>query len=65
MKNTKQSPTRSKSARHNGRAGNDTNRNKNTTDEGVRFCIRLPAGAFDKIAAEVAKLDKRKAEPTP
>jgi hypothetical protein len=60
MKNKHKSPTRSKSARHNGRAGNDTNRNQNATDEGVCFCIRLPADAFDKIAAEVAALERKR-----
>jgi hypothetical protein len=62
MKTKHNTPTRSKSARRNGRAGNDTNPAKDgkaPSDE-ISFCLRLPAGAFDRMAAEVAALDKRK-----
>jgi len=62
MKNKQHPPTRSKSARHNGRADIDTNRRKGgkPTDETLRFVVSMPAGAFERMAAAVAELERKR-----
>ena len=68
MKQTQQHPTRSKSARHNERADNDTNQRKARKpsretfilfDYGVPFRVSMPAGTFDRIAAKIAKQQRK------
>jgi len=55
MKTKHNTPTSSKSARHNGRAGNDTNRPKvaDTPNDELHFCVLMPAGAFERMSAAV------------
>jgi hypothetical protein len=62
MKTKRNSPTRSKSARHNGTAGNDTSpvKHRKSSGDEVSFCLRLPAGAFDRITAKVGELKQRR-----
>jgi hypothetical protein len=59
MKQKKQSPTRSESARHNGRAGNDTNPPRKPYEDYLRFYVSMPAWAFEKMATRVAELEKK------
>ena len=56
-----QQTTRSKPAPSQERAGVDTNPTKNAKapDDGFELVLRMPAGTFDKLAAEVAATGKR------
>jgi hypothetical protein len=56
MKNKTKITTRSKSARSNGRADNDTKE----AGEDISFSLLLPAGAFERISERVASFSHRK-----
>jgi hypothetical protein len=50
------------SARYNGRADHDANlaNAREVPGNDIRLRVEMPTGAFERIAAEVAALDKRK-----
>ena len=62
MKKKPHPHTRSKSARHNGRAGSDTNPKETFIlfDYGRPFRVSMPAGTFDSMAAKVAELERKR-----
>jgi hypothetical protein len=62
MKKKQQSPTRSKSARRNGRADNDTNRRETFIlfDYGRPYRVSMPAGTFDRMVAKIAELERKR-----
>ena len=62
MKTKPNTPTRSKSARRNGHAGNDTHHRKSGKMPGddIRLCVSIPAATFERIPAAAGDLEKRK-----
>ena len=59
MKKTKNTPTRSKLTRSNGRAGNDTNPAR-ASGKDTRLLLPLPQGALKKIAQKVKTVVSKK-----
>jgi len=60
MKKKPHTPTRSKSARHNGQAGNDTNPTRKPYNDYLRFYVSMPAWAFEDMATKVAELERKR-----